>query len=360
VKVFEVLVGELINTDKLITRVERLMRDALDTVERSRDADTLFGAGDLPLYGVLRYHLGWVDQQFQPAEFDSGKRIRPLVCLLSAGAVGNDEPAVPAAAAIELLHNFTLIHDDIQDRSETRRHRATLWKLWGEGQAINAGDAMFAISQIVLLRALEHGVDPHRVSDVARGFNETALRIVEGQVLDLGFERRWEISVDDYLRMIGRKTAAIVGFSAWSGAWLAGADFETSRRFRDFGELLGVGFQVQDDLLGIWGDPAVTGKPAADDIRRRKKSLPIIALASAVDAAEFEELAEIYRGEAVNDAAVGKVLELLARYDVREQIQRVVGRYHDDARLLLESAAAPSPARRALEALIDRMARRDF
>jgi geranylgeranyl diphosphate synthase type I len=351
--------GMVLDVDTYIDRAEQIMRDALATIELSSSSQ--FGPRDLSLYGMLRYHLGWADSDFQPAQFDPGKRVRPLICLLACAASGGDvDRAVPAAAAIELLHNFTLIHDDIQDRSETRRHRPTLWALWGDGQAINAGDALFAVSQITLLRALERGAAVERVTEVMRGFNETALRIVEGQVLDLGYEQRWEISADEYLRMIAGKTAAIVAFSAWSGAYLGGADFEQSWRFRAFGEALGLGFQVQDDVLGIWGETTITGKPAADDIRRRKKSLPIIALAAVSTPEELDTLQAIYAADVVDEGAVDQVLSLLERYDVRGQMRTVVQRYHDEARLLLDAAGTDGDARRSLEALVARLASRDF
>lgn len=338
--------------DEQLAPVEGLMREVVDTAE-AVGLGAVAGR-DLPLYGVVRYHLGWAESDFQPAAFDPGKRIRPLICLLSCLAAGGDPVrAVPVAAAIELLHNFTLIHDDIQDRSETRRHRPTVWTLWGEGQAINAGDALFALSQIALLRSMDVQVPPEIVTRLAAEFNATTLRIAEGQVLDLGFEHRWDIGVDDYLRMIDGKTAAIVGFAGWAGALIAGGDAEG---FRNFGWILGLGFQVRDDLLGIWGFARLTGKPAADDIRRRKKSLPIIALASAISGAELLELEAIYEQNPVDEPSVTRVLELLEQYRIEEQIQAQVDQYHDEARAILECIAVASPARSMLESLLDRLA----
>ncbi len=344
--------GVISIVDEQVAPVEGLMRDVVDTAEA-------VGLGsvpgrDLPLYGMVRYHLGWAESDFRPAAFDPGKRIRPLICLLSCSAAGGDPAqAVPVAAAIELLHNFTLVHDDIQDRSETRRHRRTVWSLWGEGQAINVGDALFALSQIALLRSTDHQVPADIVTQLAVEFNATTLRIAEGQVLDLGFEHRWDIGVDDYLRMIDGKTAAIVGFAGWAGAVIAGRDAEG---FRNFGRILGLGFQVRDDLLGIWGYARLTGKPAADDIRRRKKSLPIIALAAAVSGAELTELEAIYERNPVDEPAVARVLALLEQYRIEDQIQAKVDQYHDEARAILERIAVSSPARSMLESLLDRLA----
>lgn len=344
--------GTICIVDEQLAPVEALMRDVVDTAE-ALGLGTVPGR-DLPLYGMVRYHLGWAESDFRLAAFDPGKRIRPLICLLSCSAAGGDPAqAVPVSSAIELLHNFTLVHDDIQDRSETRRHRRTVWSLWGDGQAINAGDALFALSQIALLRSTDCHVPPDIVTRLAVEFNATTMRIAEGQVLDLGFEHRWDIGVDDYLRMIDGKTAAIVGFAGWAGALIAGSDAEG---FRNFGRILGLGFQVRDDLLGIWGSERLTGKPAADDIRRRKKSLPIIALAAAVSGVELTELEAIYGQNPVDEPAVARVLDLLEQYRIEDQIQAQVDQYHDEARAILENIAVPSPARSMLDSLVDRLA----
>ncbi len=342
-----------------VARVERLMREVVESAERA--SAELFARRGLPLYGVVRYHLGWADQAFRPVSVAAGKRIRPLVCLLSCAAAGGEpETAVPTAAAIELVHNFTLVHDDVQDRSLTRRYRPTVWSLWGEAQAINVGDAIFALSQLALLDSARRGVPADRTIEVARALNAATLRIVEGQVLDLSFEERWDLTVDDYLQMIGGKTAAILAFAAWAGAYLAGAPADRAEDFRAFGRALGLGFQIRDDLLGIWGEPEVTGKPAADDIRRRKKSFPIVALASAASPEEREELRAIYARPELSEEDVARVLQLLERHRAADSTQAAVDRFHDEARALLERAAPPSEARAALESLLERLATRVF
>lgn len=335
------------------------MKDVLASADEA--TARIFAEHGLSLYGMARYHLGWATPDFAPAEYDAGKRIRPLICMHACGAVGGDpETAAPAAAAIEFLHNFTLVHDDIQDQSDTRRHRPTVWALWGASQAINAGDALFALGQLALLRSAERGVPFDRVQLLAQGYNEVTLRIVEGQVLDLGFEDRWNISADNYVEMIRGKTAAIVAYSAWAGALIAGADFERADRFRDFGEALGLGFQVQDDILGIWGETSVTGKRKADDIRRRKKSLPIISLAAVATSDELRRLQQIYSRPRLEESDVDWIVDLLGRYEIQTDLQRVVAKHHDDARVLIDHAAGDSPSRRALLELLERLAHRTF
>ncbi len=350
--------GNEIVTD-LIHAVEDMMKDVVASAEQP--TTHVLDKHDLSLYGMARYHLGWSDSSFQPAQSDAGKRIRPLLCMYACAAVGGEvERAVPAGAAIEFLHNFTLVHDDIQDQSDTRRHRPTVWSLWGSSQAINTGDALFALGQLALIRSAERGVPPDRLERLIRGYNVVTLRIVEGQVLDLGFEERWDISVDHYVEMIRGKTAAILSYAAGAGALIGGADEERVERFRAFGGALGLGFQVRDDVLGIWGETSVTGKRKADDIRRRKKSLPIITLAAAAAPDERARLKDTYERQSIDEPDVDWIVELLGHYEIQDQLEDVVARYHDEAREILERDAEDNDGRQALLALLDQLSRRAF
>lgn len=319
------------------------------------------------LAGMVRYHLGYLDADFTPASAQTlttsrGKRLRPAIALLSAGAVGGEpRTAAPIAAALELLHNFTLIHDDIQDKSETRRHRPTVWKLWGFEQAINAGDALFAVAHLPFARLRGVGVSPDVIVELIEAFNRTTISIVEGQVLDLEFEGQTDVTPDAYLEMISRKTAAIVRFAAWAGAVLGGASRQTASGFADFGLGLGLGYQIRDDALGIWGAPGVTGKATADDIRRRKQSLPIVTLRTRANAAENAELTSLYSRDHVDEHGVATVLRLLETYSVAAEIERQVDGSHTQARTALVSAlgSVRTPASDALFELVDQMALRD-
>lgn len=261
-------------------------------------------------YGMLRYHMGWLDETFRPASVNGGKRIRPVICLLACAAVGAPaQQALPAAAALELLHNFSLIHDDVEDDSPTRRHRPTVWALWGVPQAINAGDALFTLARRTLSGLAEQGLSPHRSLEAYRIFDDACLRLTEGQFLDMSFESRLDVTVEEYLAMIGGKTAALIGASLELGALVGGGDPQTRAALAEFGRHLGLAFQIQDDILGIWGDEAVTGKSAASDILTRKKSLPVVyALA---DAGVGATLQEIY-ARPIDAAGAPAVLRLLA------------------------------------------------
>ncbi len=229
------------------------------------------------MYGLLRYHMGWQDAQGQPERAPQGKRVRPLVVLLACQAAGGDPTqALPAAAAVEFVHNFSLIHDDIEDGSPTRRHRPTLWTVAGEAQAINAGDAMFTLARLGLQSLSEAGVADSRVLRCLRVFDRTCLHLTEGQYQDMSFETRSRVTPAEYMTMIGGKTAALLAASAQLGVLVASDDVTNSEHYWRFGHELGLSFQVQDDILGIWGDEALTGKSAASDILTRKKTLPVL------------------------------------------------------------------------------------
>lgn len=219
---------------------------------------------------MIAYHMGWED------DLGGGKRLRPAVTLLCAWACGGDVArAMPAALGIEYLHNFTLIHDDIQDGSTTRHGRPTVWTRWGVPQAINAGNALFSIAQQAML-GLEVTCGPAVAVRAARELNQVCLRLTRGQYLDMAFEEAEEVELETYMDMIRGKTAALLAFSTAVGGLAAGAEEPVIQQLSVYGENLGMAFQVQDDLLGIWGDPAVTGKSAAGDLLARKKTLPIL------------------------------------------------------------------------------------
>ena len=229
-------------------------------------------------YGMMQYHLGWLERDFQEClEQNRGKRVRPLLVLLACQAAGGDHPqSLPAAVAVELVHSFSLVHDDIEDRSDFRRHREAVWKVWGDAHAINAGDALFALSRLQLCKLMDAGVPARRVLSATAVLDEACLALTEGQFLDIHFENVASVSLDDYLWMIRGKTAALLAAACQIGALVATDDIEAVRVLHEFGYNLGMAFQIEDDLLGIWGDPHITGKPARDDILNRKKTLPVV------------------------------------------------------------------------------------
>lgn len=304
------------------------------------------------LYGMLRYHLGWVDSSFQPTADKAGKRLRPVFLLLTCEAQGGDwRQALPAAAAIELLHNFTLIHDDIEDRDRTRRGRPTLWAIWGEPQAINAGDALFALAYRSLFNLQKTHVPPETVLRAVNLYTDAILHITEGQHLDLSFEAESEVDEATYLTMIEGKTATLLGLACELGGILAGAPAARLAALREFGVELGLAFQMQDDWLGLWGNPAQTGKPVGSDLRNRKKTLPI--LYGMAHSAEFQALVA---GDApLSDAHVTAGLALLEAAGSREYTHTQALAHHQAALAALARSAGTGEAQAALHALADQL-----
>lgn len=250
-----------------------LMLPAIET-ELQRQVNRLDQPRLKPFHAMLTYHMGWSGEGAGPEA--TGKRIRPVMVLLAAAACGGDwRKALPAAAAVELVHNFSLVHDDIQDNSEKRRGRPTTWKIWGAPMAINAGDALFVIANQSMLD-LARDYPAGAVVRTATILNDTCLALTEGQYLDMSYQSRADLGVEDYWPMVGGKTAALLAACCQIGAVLGGADQNTEDAYRSFGHYLGLAFQVQDDILGIWGDEAVTGKSAASDLLEGKKSLPVL------------------------------------------------------------------------------------
>ncbi len=223
---------------------------------------------------MLTYHMGWSGKGAGPRA--RGKRLRPLILLLTAAGYGQDwKAALPAAAGIELVHNFSLVHDDIQDNASLRRGRPTVWKRWGAPHAINAGDALFVLAHLSALDLAGH-YPAETALEAAKVLQNACLALTRGQYLDMQYESRNDLKTDDYWPMVEGKTAALLSACTDLGALLGGAPPEQRAASREFGRLLGLAFQVQDDILGIWGDENQTGKSAAGDLLEGKKTLPVL------------------------------------------------------------------------------------
>jgi geranylgeranyl diphosphate synthase type I len=243
-------------------------------VELQRQVSCLNEPQVQSFYEMFTYHLGWSGAGAGPEA--AGKRIRPLLLLLCCAAVGGDWPkALPAAASVELVHNFSLVHDDIEDNSEKRRGRATVWKQWGVPNAINAGDGLYALSGLTMAGLIASY--PAKIAlKAVQILSATCLDLTRGQFLDLAFETQNDLTVDDYWTMVSGKTAALLAACSEIGSLLGGAKPAIQEIYRDFGHSLGMAFQALDDYLGIWGDPATTGKSIASDLEAGKKTLPVL------------------------------------------------------------------------------------
>ena len=294
-------------------------------------------------YAMQQYHLGWRDAELTPTMVDPGKLLRPYLALLACQAVGGRvEQAVPLAAGIELIHNFTLIHDDIQDVSPMRRGRATVWNLWGLAHGITAGDSMFALAHLAVHRLHAVGVPATVILEVLQRLDETILAVCEGQYLDCTFEGNLSIAEDDYLAMICRKTSTLIGTAVSTGALVGGSDLATAQALYNFGVNFGMAFQLQDDILGIWGDPKATGKPAAADLTRRKVTLPIIRALR--DSGQRRTLADLYRKETITDADVQQMLAILDGTTIKSDLIALVNRMAQATHEVLAGIALPPTA----------------
>lgn len=310
--------------DALIADTEA---EILAVIERVEDERT--GA----LYDMVRYHLG-LDEGGQP-----GKRLRPLLGLLAYESItGDHRKALPGAAAVELGHNFSLVHDDIEDRDVERRHRATLWTVFGVAQAINAGDTLFTLSRMALHRLSELGFPDAKVLALMRLYDETCLALCEGQFMDIwSAEHDDRLSVDFYFDMIGRKTAALIAASVQAGAMLATDDQRIIDAYRGFGWSLGISFQLNDDLLGIWGDEQATGKEPSD-IVKHKKTLPVIYALEHAAEPDRARLREILASDAATATDVDEARAILERWGARDYTRSRARAERDEALMRLETA----------------------
>jgi geranylgeranyl diphosphate synthase type I len=282
--------------------------------------------------------------------------VRPLLTLLACEAFcGDHQQARSAAAAVELIHNFSLLHDDIQDGSPLRRNKPTAWALWGAEQGINAGDAMFALAHLAIPRLAVPGSDPEILVRLLQILDETCLDLTRGQHLDMSFESRDDVRTEEYLDMISGKTAALLAASAQMGALAGGANEEEAVHYRAFGRNLGLAFQVLDDILDIWGKSDVIGKESAVDIRERKKTLPVL-----YGLARSEALRALYADSTVmTEDKVHQAIHLLADVEAREYAESVAQDYSRQTIVHLEALSPNYAAGEALYELVDSLLKRD-
>ncbi len=339
----------------MIQNVARRYLPALDAEMRSV-VDTLNSRYSSNFDVMLRFPLGWVDEHNQPYHQTTGKRLRPILMLIVNEAAGGAwENALPAAAAVELLHNFSLIHDDIQDNSPTRHGRPTVWKIWGIANAINAGDALFSLAYTALERLTQHNHPPEIILKVWHKFNNTNLELTRGQHLDMQFERLPTVTVDEYISMISGKSAALLAACAHIGSLLATQNDEIAEHFDEFGLNIGIAFQIRDDILGIWGQPEVTGKSAATDILSRKKSLPVLYGLNLSD-----ELAHIYSRESFGDNEVRQAISILDQLHAQAYAREKETIYYDRAWTALEKANPSGEAAEWLQQFVNVLFQRAY
>jgi geranylgeranyl diphosphate synthase type I len=321
-------------------------------LELQRQVSRLNNPRTKPFHEMLTYHMGWTGEGAGPEA--TGKRIRPMMVLLCTAACGADwRSALPAAAAVELVHNFSLVHDDIQDNSDRRRGRPTAWVKWGAPMAINVGDALFVLSNQAIID-LKESYPGDVVVRAAEILHNTCLDLTRGQFLDMSYEERTDLGVDDYWPMVAGKTAALLSTCCHLGALLGGADEAKQEAYRSFGQYLGLAFQVQDDILGIWGNEAVTGKSAASDLVEGKNSLPVLAGLSAGG-----KFADRWKQGPIQPDEVEEVARMLTNEGGYSQAYDAAAQMTDLALLNLQEADPQGEAGDALYELADRLLKRN-
>ncbi|MFO8037665.1 MAG: polyprenyl synthetase family protein [Anaerolineales bacterium] len=337
------------NTSPLDTLTD-LMRPAIESQLRSIvPVASESERGSLPY--MLSYQLGWVGEG--AGRRAEGKQIRPLMVLFATDAGGGTwQHALPAAGAVELLHNFSLIHDDIQDGSPTRRGRPTVWKRWGQAQAINTGDAMFALA-IQSILDLADTLPSDITLQACRVFQQACLHLTQGQHLDLDFEKREDVSPDEYWQMVKGKTAALLGAAMELGAICAEVSPVRRAAFREFGHQLGLAFQAQDDILGIWGEKEIIGKSIKSDLVTRKKTLPIL-----YGLAQRKAFYQRWKGGRIPPEDVPALAQLLEEEGARSHAQREADRLTKSALDALKDANPEGKGGEALQALAEVLLKR--
>ncbi len=290
------------------------------------------------VYDMLRYYMGWADETGAPIAAMTGKAVRPTLCLFGCEAVGGYvNHAIPAAVALEFIHNFSLVHDDIQDEDETRHNRKTIWAVWGKPKALVSGNVLRVAADIALHSLEREGIPPSRSVAAVALLTESYLEMIEGQYLDLSYEGRRDIGMEDYLRMISRKTGALIRCSLNLGATVGTDDAQMIAALRECGRALGYVFQIRDDALGVWGEEAITGKPVGSDIRRKKNSYPVVYTLETASGEDRRRISEMYAKPELDDGDVESVLAIMDKIGARERAQADAARWADRAM----SAVAP-------------------
>ena len=305
------------------------------------------------VYDMLRYYLGWVDADGNPTVATEGKFLRPTLCLFACEASGGSvRQAMPAAVALELIHNFSLIHDDIQDQDETRHHRKTLWAVWGTPKALVAGNVLRAIADASLMGLVREGVEATRALAVVRQLTNAYLAMIEGQYLDLSYEGLGEVGMPQYLDMIARKTGALIRCAFTMGAIIGSNSDENLEAFRESGESLGFLFQIRDDILGVWGEEETTGKPVGADIIRKKNSFPVVYAMSASEGDDLRQLRDIYSKEDVSESDASIVLTQMDSLQTRRHARALAAEHCGRAREALAGIEMSGDARTQIDELL--------
>lgn len=313
----------------------------------------------MPLYRMMTYHLGWSDERGQPlAPEERGRvqRVHGILCLLACRLAGGEtESALPAAAAVELVHNFAQIHDDVQSGAPTRGGRNAVWWVWGPAQAINAGDGMHALARLALFRLLQRGIPAERTFQATKLLDQATLDLCEGRFMDLEAQERLDMTVEVYSRMAQKKAGALAACAMRLGALTTSGDSEAQEAMWACGAKLGMAMQVRADLRELWGNGSQGGMPG-HEILNKKKVLPVVYALEKASISEKRQLGEIYFKRVLGVEDVGKLRRLMDSLGVREYCEAQVERYRKEALAALDALrvhpSALTEVRQYVDALV--------
>ena len=307
----------------------------LEAIEKALEQES-FAGSPAELYDPIAYTMG-----------QKGKRMRPLLLIMACELFGGKiDDAVYPAIAVEVFHNFTLVHDDIMDKATLRRGKETVYQKWNESIAILSGDTMFAMANKYMARG-EHG----NLSQMLDIFNQTAIEVCEGQQLDMNFENQDDVSIEEYLRMIQLKTAVLLGCSMKIGAIIAGASQHDAELIWNYAIDLGLAFQLKDDLLDAFGDEKVFGKRTGGDIASNKKTYLYLKALMEADQSEKAELINLYSDpEVETEDKIRRVLKIFSKLNIEHHTGQMINQYYDRANKALDEISVPAERKTDLKA----------
>ena len=289
----------------------------------------------------MRYHLGWLDQQGQPQASSAPLNLQPALALASCEALGGDfQNALPVAASVELIYNFTLVHGDVQAGRAEPGDRPSIWWVWGPAQAINAGDGLHALGRTTMMRLAQKGVPADRVLRAVRSLDMACLTLCEGQYMDLEFQDQMMVTTGAYMDMIGRKAGALASCAAESGALAAGAGDEVCGSFGPMGRSMGMAWQIARDIDDLWGEHGDGMTPS--NVLNKKKSLPLVHTLENASVSVKRELGAIYMKRVLEPEDIAKMIEILDSTDARQASQAKAQELVDQALAGMEGVAGVS------------------
>jgi len=303
----------------------------------------VFNDYELPIYDHLKYFLGWIDIDGKPVKKYQGKILRPSLCLLASDSVEGDlKVSLRAAVALEFIHNFSLIHDDIEDQDKYRRHRLSLWAIWGIPTAIVSGNALLTLGNLEISKLSNESLSQKTISKTQRLLTTSYLKMMEGQFLDIKYESIKSITIDEYLRMVNLKTSTLLECSLMLGIITANKNNnELISNFSSLGKILGLIFQIRDDILGIWGTDK-TGKHIGADIKRKKKNLPILHVLANNNSVLSEKVNKIFSKESITEFDINLIIEILDKAGSEEYCQNLINHYWSKGEKIIKTLDIPS------------------